>query len=48
VIHSDKWRSYNGLVDLGYQKHLRVDHGKDEFVNATSHINGIEGFLGIG
>lgn len=47
VIHSDKWRGYNGLVDLGYQKHLRVDHGKDEFVNATSHINGIEGFWGL-
>ena len=46
IIHSDKWRGYNGLVDLGYKKHFRVDHGKDEFVNAKSHINGIEGFWG--
>lgn len=47
VIHSDKWRGYNGLVDLGYRKHYRVDHGSDEFVNSKSHINGIEGFWGL-
>jgi len=46
VIHSDKWRGYNGLVDVGYQKHLRVDHGRNEFANSASHINGIEGFWG--
>lgn len=46
VIHSDGWRGYNGLVDLGYKKHLRVDHRSDEFVNGKSHINGIEGFWG--
>ena len=44
VIHSDGWRGYNGLVDLGYQKHLRVNHGEDEFVRGKSHINGIESF----
>ena len=47
VIHSDGWRGYNGLVDLGYAKHLRVDHGRDEFVRGRSHINGIEGFWGF-
>jgi len=47
IIHSDKWRGYNGLVDLGYKKHFRVDHGKDEFVSGHSHINGIEGFWGL-
>ena len=46
IIHSDKWRGYNGLVDLGCKKHYRLDHGKDEFVNGKSHINGIEGFWG--
>jgi len=46
VIHSDSWRGYNGLVDLGYKKHLRVDHSNDEFVSKGSHINGIEGFWG--
>jgi len=24
IIHPDGWRGYNGLVDMGYQKHLRV------------------------
>ena len=47
VIHSDGWRGYDGLVDLGYQKHFRVEHGKNEFVNKQSHINGIESFWGF-
>jgi transposase-like protein len=47
VIYSDKWHGYDGLVDVGYDKHYRVDHGKDEFVNGISHINGIEGFWGF-
>ena len=47
VIHSDGWRGYNGLVDIGYAKHLRVDHGRNEFVRGRSHINGIEGFWGF-
>ena len=47
VIYSDGWRGYNGLVDVGYGKHLRVDHGKDEFVRGRTHINGIEGFWGF-
>jgi len=47
VIHSDGWRGYNGLVDVGYEKHLRVDHHLNEFVRGTSHINGIEGFWGF-
>ena len=46
VIYSDGWRGYNGLVDMGYMKHLRVDHGINEFVRGRSHINGIEGFWG--
>jgi transposase-like protein len=44
VIHSDGWRGYNGLVDLGYQKHYRVQHGENEFANDHSHSNGIESF----
>lgn len=47
VIHSDKWRGYNGLVDLGYKKHYRVDHKRKEYVKGKSHINGIENFWGI-
>src|SRR5215212_6547361 len=44
VIHSDGWRGYDGLVDVGYSKHYRVNHGANEFVNEQSHINGIESF----
>jgi transposase-like protein len=44
VIHSDGWRGYDGLVDVGYAKHFRVNHGANEFANDQSHINGIESF----
>jgi transposase-like protein len=44
IIHSDSWRGYNGLVDIGYPKHFRVNHSANEFANADSNINGIESF----
>lgn len=44
IIHSDGWRGYDGLVDVGYAKHYRVHHGDNEFANELSHINGIESF----
>ena len=44
VVHSDGWRGYDGLVDVGYEKHFRVHHGKSEFARGRSHINGIEAF----
>jgi len=44
IIHSDLWRGYDGLVDLGYPKHLRVNHSADEFATKDSNINGIESF----
>ena len=44
VIHSDGWRGYDGLVDVGYAKHFRVEHGTNEFVCGSRHINGIESF----
>lgn len=44
IIHSDGWRGYHGLVDMGYAKHYRVEHGSNEFANDKSHINGIESF----
>jgi len=44
VIHSDGWRGYNGLVDVGFDKHYRVNHSKNEFVVGDSHFNGIESF----
>ena len=44
IVHSDGWRGYDGLVDVGYARHLRVNHGDDQFVGGRSHINGIESF----
>lgn len=46
IIHSDRWRGYDGLVDVGYDRHLRVNHSKHEFSSKRRgcHINGIESF----
>lgn len=45
IIYSDGWRGYNGLVDVGYDKHYRVSHGENEFAREGHvHINGIESF----
>jgi len=44
IIYSDGWRGYNGLVDVGYDKHFRVNHGDNEFTIGHNHINGIESF----
>jgi transposase len=38
---------YDGLVDLDYRKHYRVNHGQNEFARGKSHINGIENFWGL-
>lgn len=43
-LHSDAYAAYDGLVDLGYAKHYRLNHNQDEFVRGTQHINGIESF----
>ena len=32
---------------MGYKKHYRVRHDKDEFATKISHINGIENFWSI-
>jgi transposase len=45
IIHTDGWRGYDGLVDVGYGKHLRVNHSLNEFTKGPGvHINGIENF----
>jgi len=44
VIHSDGWRGEGGLVDVGYSKHLRINHSEDVFAIGDIHINGIESF----
>ena len=48
VVHSDGWKGYDGLVDLGYRKHFRVEHRHSVFVGRRGvHINGIESFWSI-
>ena len=44
IIHSDGWSGYDGLVDMGYQKHLRVNHEAHQFAQRKNHVNGIESF----
>jgi len=44
VNNTDGWRGYDGLVDIGFDKHLRVNHGTKEFACGECHINGIESF----
>ena len=48
-INTDGWRGYDGLVDIGYAKHFRVNHSSNEFAikgedGATVTVNGIESF----
>lgn len=42
LIYTDRYRSYDGLVALGF-RHERIDHSL-RFANGRVYINGIEGF----
>ena len=44
TIYSDSWRGYAGLVAVGYDRHYRINHRKDEFSRSGVHVNGIESF----
>ena len=33
-------------MDVGYAKHLRIAHGRNQFAKGKRHINGIESFWG--
>ena len=47
VVRTDGWRGYDGLVDMGYEKHFRVNHADREYSAGNgNHINGIESFWG--
>lgn len=43
VLVSDGWRGYNGLVDVGYDRHLRINKSR-HFAENGVHINGIQSF----
>lgn len=38
---------YDGLVDLGFDKHFRIRHGESEFASGTNHLNGIKSFWSL-
>ena len=42
-IHTDGWKSYDGLIVNGYD-HYRVYHAHNEFARGKCHVNGIESF----
>ncbi|MBN9890615.1 IS1595 family transposase, partial [Salipiger abyssi] len=43
-ITTDGFRSYDGLVEAGFKRHHRINHGKAQFARNGVHINGIESF----
>lgn len=45
TVVSDGWRGYDGLVDVGYDRHLRIKKARPKtFSKNGVHINGIESF----
>jgi transposase len=47
IVMTDGWRGYDGLVDVGYDKHLRIKKYRKEgspFTDGPVHVNGIESF----
>ena len=51
TVFTDGFKAYDGLVSMGYKKHYRVHHGRNEFSKrrgkVRNHINGIENFWGV-
>jgi len=43
VVCSDGWPGYDGLVGVGYDKHVRINK-KNIFAKGRAHINQIEAF----
>ena len=45
LMYTDGWKGYNGLVDMGYKRHYRINHSNNEFSKGNGkHVNGIENF----
>ena len=42
-VHTDGWKSYDGLLLNGYD-HYRIYHHENEFARGKNHVNGIESF----
>lgn len=48
LLNSDECVSTDGLVDVGYDMHFRVDHDNNAYASGHAHSNGIAGFWGVG
>jgi len=46
VLFTDGWPGYDGLVDVGYDKHVRINKNK-AFAQGRAHVNGIEAFWSL-
>lgn len=44
IVFTDGWRGYSGLLDIGFEKHFRIDKSKSFSNQNGVHINGIESF----
>ena len=44
ILFTDGWRGYSGLLDMGFEKHFRIDKSKSFSNHNGVHINGIESF----
>lgn len=42
-LHTDAWHGYDGLVDVSFDKHLRINMSK-HIAQGGARINGIEAF----
>lgn len=47
VIHTDHWRGYDGLVDVGFDKHHRVNHGESFWSFAKQRLAQFKGLPSI-
>ena len=43
IVHSDGWKGCGGLVDVGRDRHFRIDKSR-HLAEKSAHINGIEAF----
>lgn len=47
TVYTDRFKNYSALKEMGYTKHETVEHGANEFVRGSIHVNGIEGFWSV-
>ena len=38
IVVTDFWKGYSGLIDVGYGKHIRLNHKKGVWTDGRGHI----------